>query len=121
MRGVGRGLPHHRRVLADEFGTRFEVANCSICLHWLSAVEDGGLVFSAGYKGCHVVLKVRLCLLVGHPVSWDGVTPPAFPAPGQPLRAAGAAGGDAAQWGGGCLLRGEHDVPTASWLRGPQR
>ncbi|XP_065611853.1 zona pellucida sperm-binding protein 1 [Cyrtonyx montezumae] len=41
----------------DEFGTRFEVANCSICLHWLNTGEDGGLVFSAGYEGCHVLVK----------------------------------------------------------------
>lgn len=116
MRGLGRGQPHCPPVHADEFGTRFEVANCSICMHWLNTGEDGGLIFSAGYEGCHVLVKVRPCSLVGRPMGWNGVTFPAPPAIGWPLRAAGAAGGDAAQWGGGCLLRGEHDVPTASWL-----
>lgn len=44
---------------ADEFGTRFEVANCSICLHWLNTGADGAFVFSSGYEGCHVLVKVR--------------------------------------------------------------
>lgn len=43
----------------DEFGTRFEVANCSICLHWLNTGADGAFVFSSGYEGCHVLVKVR--------------------------------------------------------------
>ncbi|XP_015718619.1 zona pellucida sperm-binding protein 1 isoform X1 [Coturnix japonica] len=51
-----RGRTVRFKVL-DEFGTRFEVANCSICLHWLSTGEDGGLIFSAGYEGCHVLVK----------------------------------------------------------------
>ncbi|OXB71179.1 UNVERIFIED_CONTAM: hypothetical protein H355_011178 [Colinus virginianus] len=51
-----RGRSVRFKVL-DEFGTRFEVANCSICLHWLNTGEDGGLVFSAGYEGCHVLVK----------------------------------------------------------------
>ncbi|NXJ09482.1 ZP1 protein, partial [Odontophorus gujanensis] len=51
-----RGRTVRFKVL-DEFGTRFEVANCSICLHWLNTGEDGGLVFSAGYEGCHVLVK----------------------------------------------------------------
>ncbi|XP_031470026.1 zona pellucida sperm-binding protein 1 isoform X1 [Phasianus colchicus] len=54
-------FPTHGRTMRfkvlDEFGTRFEVANCSVCLHWLNTVEDGGFAFSAGYKGCHVLLK----------------------------------------------------------------
>ncbi|NWH81639.1 ZP1 protein, partial [Piaya cayana] len=41
----------------DEFGTRFDVANCSICLHWLNAGTDGAVIFSTGYEGCHVLLK----------------------------------------------------------------
>ncbi|NXP44472.1 ZP1 protein, partial [Heliornis fulica] len=41
----------------DEFGTRFDVANCSICLHWLNAEEDGAIIFSSGYEGCHVLVK----------------------------------------------------------------
>ncbi|KAM6115124.1 zona pellucida sperm-binding protein 1 [Pterocles gutturalis] len=53
--------PPHGRTLRftvlDEFGTRFEVANCSICLHWLNAGVDGAVVFSSGYEGCHVLLK----------------------------------------------------------------
>ncbi|OXB57428.1 hypothetical protein ASZ78_010143 [Callipepla squamata] len=51
-----RGRTVRFKVL-DEFGTRFEVANCSICLHWLNTGDDGGLVFSAGYEGCHVLVK----------------------------------------------------------------
>ncbi|XP_074951185.1 zona pellucida sperm-binding protein 1 [Phalacrocorax aristotelis] len=53
--------PTHGRTVrfkvVDEFGTRFDVANCSICLHWLSAGADGAVVFSAGYEGCHVLVK----------------------------------------------------------------
>lgn len=44
----------------DEFGSRFDVANCSICLHWLHSREDGSVIFSSGYKGCHVLFKVTL-------------------------------------------------------------
>ncbi|NXV23415.1 ZP1 protein, partial [Cepphus grylle] len=39
------------------FGTRFDVANCSICLHWLNAGADGAVIFSSGYEGCHVLVK----------------------------------------------------------------
>ncbi|NWR21970.1 ZP1 protein, partial [Emberiza fucata] len=52
--------PHGRTVrfkVLDEFGSRFDVANCSICLHWLNAREDGSVIFSSGYKGCHVLFK----------------------------------------------------------------
>ncbi|NXB23281.1 ZP1 protein, partial [Rhagologus leucostigma] len=52
--------PHGRSVrfkVLDEFGSRFDVANCSICLHWLSSREDGSVIFSSGYKGCHVLFK----------------------------------------------------------------
>ncbi|XP_014113332.1 PREDICTED: zona pellucida sperm-binding protein 1 [Pseudopodoces humilis] len=52
--------PHGRTVrfkVLDEFGSRFDVANCSICLHWLNSREDGSVVFSSGYKGCHVLFK----------------------------------------------------------------
>ncbi|NXB40998.1 ZP1 protein, partial [Eulacestoma nigropectus] len=52
--------PHGRTVrfkVLDEFGSRFDVANCSICLHWLNSREDGSVIFSSGYKGCHVLLK----------------------------------------------------------------
>ncbi|NWW88200.1 ZP1 protein, partial [Rhynochetos jubatus] len=46
-----------RFKVMDEFGARFDVANCSICLHWLHAGEDGAIVFSSGYDGCHVLVK----------------------------------------------------------------
>ncbi|NXB59452.1 ZP1 protein, partial [Struthidea cinerea] len=52
--------PHGRAVrfkVLDEFGSRFDVANCSICLHWLNSREDGSVIFSSGYKGCHVLFK----------------------------------------------------------------
>ncbi|NWV93868.1 ZP1 protein, partial [Machaerirhynchus nigripectus] len=51
-----RGRTVRFKVL-DEFGSRFDVANCSICLHWLSSREDGSVIFSSGYKGCHVLFK----------------------------------------------------------------
>ncbi|NXC36518.1 ZP1 protein, partial [Campylorhamphus procurvoides] len=64
-------FPSHGRSIRfkvlDEFGTRFDVANCSICLHRLSSGEDGSVAFFSGYKGCHVlpqendyVLRVQL-------------------------------------------------------------
>ncbi|NWR67258.1 ZP1 protein, partial [Bucorvus abyssinicus] len=46
-----------RFKVMDEFGTRFDVANCSICLHWLNAGADGAVIFSSGYDGCHVLVK----------------------------------------------------------------
>ncbi|NWS91826.1 ZP1 protein, partial [Toxostoma redivivum] len=52
--------PHGRTVrfkVLDEFGSRFDVANCSICLYWLNSREDGSIIFSSGYKGCHVLFK----------------------------------------------------------------
>ncbi|NXE56259.1 ZP1 protein, partial [Casuarius casuarius] len=51
-----RGRTVRFKVL-DEFGTLFEVANCSICLHWLNSGVDGGVIFSSGYEGCHVLVK----------------------------------------------------------------
>ncbi|NWU86467.1 ZP1 protein, partial [Onychorhynchus coronatus] len=55
-------FPSHGRSVRfkvlDEFGTRFDVANCSICLHRLTSGEDGSVIFSSGYKGCHVLLQV---------------------------------------------------------------
>ncbi|NXN95068.1 ZP1 protein, partial [Rhinopomastus cyanomelas] len=51
-----RGRTVRFKVL-DEFGSRFEVANCSICLHGLSGGADGAVVFSSGYDGCHVLIK----------------------------------------------------------------
>ncbi|XP_032849067.2 zona pellucida sperm-binding protein 1 [Tyto alba] len=51
-----RGRTVRFKVL-DEFGTRFDVANCSICLHWLNAGADGAVIFSSGYEGCHVLVK----------------------------------------------------------------
>ncbi|NXG37810.1 ZP1 protein, partial [Dromaius novaehollandiae] len=51
-----RGRTVRFKVL-DEFGTLFEVANCSICLHWLNSGVDGGMIFSSGYEGCHVLVK----------------------------------------------------------------
>ncbi|XP_027554509.1 LOW QUALITY PROTEIN: zona pellucida sperm-binding protein 1 [Neopelma chrysocephalum] len=54
-------FPSHGRSVRfkvlDEFGTRFDVANCSICLHRLNSREDGSVVFFSGYKGCHVLLQ----------------------------------------------------------------
>ncbi|KAK2520420.1 hypothetical protein Q9966_013352 [Columba livia] len=46
-----------RFKVLDEFGTRFDVANCSICLHWLNTGTDGTVIFSSGYEGCHVLVK----------------------------------------------------------------
>ncbi|XP_061204460.1 zona pellucida sperm-binding protein 1 [Neopsephotus bourkii] len=51
-----RGRSARIRVL-DELGSPFDVANCSICLHWLHSRADGAIVFSSGYEGCHVLLK----------------------------------------------------------------
>ncbi|KFP07368.1 Zona pellucida sperm-binding protein 1, partial [Calypte anna] len=67
-----------RFKVLDEFGSLFDVANCSICLHWLHLGRDGAIVFSSGYEGCHVlvkedryVLRVQLeeVLLSGVPVA----------------------------------------------------
>ncbi|KAG6921924.1 zona pellucida glycoprotein 1 [Chelydra serpentina] len=44
-----------RFKVVDEFGTPFEVTNCSICLHWITSGEKGEVIFSAGYNGCHVL------------------------------------------------------------------
>ncbi|NXD45189.1 ZP1 protein, partial [Copsychus sechellarum] len=58
--------PHGRSVrfkVLDEFGSLFDVANCSICLHWLSSREDGSIIFSSGYKGCHVLFKENRYIL----------------------------------------------------------
>ncbi|XP_074854660.1 zona pellucida sperm-binding protein 1 [Carettochelys insculpta] len=46
-----------RFKVVDEFGTPFEVSNCSICLHWITSGEQGAVIFSAGYNGCHVQKK----------------------------------------------------------------
>ncbi|XP_051822870.1 zona pellucida sperm-binding protein 1 [Antechinus flavipes] len=46
-----------RFKVVDEFGTAFEVTNCSICLHWISSKPQGPAIFSAGYHGCHVTKK----------------------------------------------------------------
>ncbi|NXR53193.1 ZP1 protein, partial [Hippolais icterina] len=58
--------PHGRTVrfkVLDEFGSRFDVANCSICLHWLNSREDGSIIFSSGYNGCHVLFKENRYIL----------------------------------------------------------
>ncbi|NXR89313.1 ZP1 protein, partial [Hypocryptadius cinnamomeus] len=58
--------PHGRTVrfkVLDEFGSHFDVANCSICLHWLNSREDGSVIFSSGYKGCHVLFKENRYIL----------------------------------------------------------
>nr|XP_044606191.1 zona pellucida sperm-binding protein 1 isoform X2 [Equus asinus] len=47
-----------RFKVVDEFGNTFEVNNCSICYHWVTAKPKGPVVFSADYKGCHVLEKV---------------------------------------------------------------
>ncbi|KAM7329916.1 hypothetical protein ACRRTK_011529 [Alexandromys fortis] len=46
-----------RFKVLDEFGNRFEVNNCSICYHWVISEPHEPAVFSAGYKGCHVLEK----------------------------------------------------------------
>ncbi|CAM5160063.1 unnamed protein product [Natator depressus] len=46
-----------RFKVVDEFGTAFEVTNCSICLHWVTSNQEGAVTFSAGYNGCHVLKK----------------------------------------------------------------
>ncbi|XP_075831098.1 zona pellucida sperm-binding protein 1 isoform X1 [Microtus pennsylvanicus] len=46
-----------RFKVLDEFGNRFEVDNCSICYHWVISEPQEPAVFSAGYKGCHVLEK----------------------------------------------------------------
>ncbi|XP_054132489.1 zona pellucida sperm-binding protein 1 [Melozone crissalis] len=60
-------FPSHGRTVRfkvlDEFGSRFDVANCSICLHWLNSREDGSVIFSSGYKGCHVLFKENRYIL----------------------------------------------------------
>ncbi|XP_027751371.1 zona pellucida sperm-binding protein 1 [Empidonax traillii] len=60
-------FPSHGRSVRfkvlDEFGTHFDVANCSICLHRLNSGEDGSVIFSSGYKGCHVLLQENRYIL----------------------------------------------------------
>ncbi|KAM9147805.1 zona pellucida sperm-binding protein 1-like [Pangshura tecta] len=46
-----------RFKVVDEFGTAFEITNCSICLHWVTSNQEGAVIFSAGYNGCHVLKK----------------------------------------------------------------
>lgn len=57
---------------ADEFGNQFEVNNCSSCYHWVTAKPEGQAVFSADYKGCHVLAKVGLPPLWGEPLGRAG-------------------------------------------------
>nr|KAF6439567.1 zona pellucida glycoprotein 1 [Molossus molossus] len=52
----GEGQTIRFKVM-DEFGNQFDVNNCSICYHWVSATPQGPTVFSADYKGCHVLEK----------------------------------------------------------------
>ncbi|NWQ96088.1 ZP1 protein, partial [Burhinus bistriatus] len=71
-----------RFKVMDEFGTRFDVANCSICLHWLNTGADGAIIFSSGYEGCHVLVKVRFPSHPWSPPSASGLgvtLPPALP------------------------------------------
>ncbi|PNJ22172.1 ZP1 isoform 5, partial [Pongo abelii] len=37
---------------------RFDVNNCSICYHWVTSRLQEPAVFSADYRGCHVLEKV---------------------------------------------------------------
>uniref|UniRef100_A0ABI8AM22 Zona pellucida glycoprotein 1 n=1 Tax=Felis catus TaxID=9685 RepID=A0ABI8AM22_FELCA len=46
-----------RFKVVDEFGNQFEVHNCSVCYHWVTARPLGPSVFSADYRGCHVLEK----------------------------------------------------------------
>ncbi|XP_049636815.1 zona pellucida sperm-binding protein 1 [Suncus etruscus] len=50
------GQTVHFQVV-DEFGNRFEVNNCSICYHWVTSKPQAPTVFSADYRGCHVLKK----------------------------------------------------------------
>uniref|UniRef100_A0A8D0EM30 Zona pellucida glycoprotein 1 n=1 Tax=Strix occidentalis caurina TaxID=311401 RepID=A0A8D0EM30_STROC len=73
-----------RFKVMDEFGTRFDVANCSICLHWLNTGADGAVIFSSGYEGCHVLVKddhyvLRVQL---EEMLLSGVLAPSDPLPG---------------------------------------
>ncbi|XP_003419548.2 zona pellucida sperm-binding protein 1 [Loxodonta africana] len=52
--GPGRVV---RFKVVDEFGNQFDVNNCSICYHWITSKPQGPVVFSADYKGCHVLEK----------------------------------------------------------------
>ncbi|NWR38940.1 ZP1 protein, partial [Tachuris rubrigastra] len=76
-------FPSHGRSVRfkvlDEFGTRFDVANCSICLHRLHSGEDGSIIFSSGYKGCHVLLQVTFPPLPLPLPGWMEVTIPHIP------------------------------------------
>ncbi|XP_043437201.1 zona pellucida sperm-binding protein 1 isoform X2 [Prionailurus bengalensis] len=46
-----------RFKVVDEFGNQFEVHNCSVCYHWVTVRPLGPAVFSADYRGCHVLEK----------------------------------------------------------------
>ncbi|XP_025213558.1 zona pellucida sperm-binding protein 1 [Theropithecus gelada] len=46
-----------RFKVVDEFGNRFDVNNCSICYHWVTSRPQEPAVFSADYRGCHVLEK----------------------------------------------------------------
>ncbi|XP_007943214.1 zona pellucida sperm-binding protein 1 [Orycteropus afer afer] len=54
-------LPRQDRAVrfkvVDEFGNQFDVNNCSICYHWITSKPQGAVVFSADYKGCHMLEK----------------------------------------------------------------
>ncbi|KAM6158168.1 zona pellucida sperm-binding protein 1 [Rhynchocyon petersi] len=46
-----------RFKVVDEFGNEFDVNNCSICSHWITFKPQGAVIFSADYKGCHMLEK----------------------------------------------------------------
>ncbi|KAM9658839.1 zona pellucida sperm-binding protein 1 [Trichechus inunguis] len=52
--GPGRTV---RFKVVDEFGNQLDVNNCSICYHWITSKPQGAVVFSADYRGCHVLEK----------------------------------------------------------------
>uniref|UniRef100_A0A2K6S9P3 Zona pellucida glycoprotein 1 n=1 Tax=Saimiri boliviensis boliviensis TaxID=39432 RepID=A0A2K6S9P3_SAIBB len=43
--------------VVDEFGNRFDVNNCPICYHWVTSRPQEAAVFSADYRGCHMLEK----------------------------------------------------------------
>ncbi|XP_046300473.1 LOW QUALITY PROTEIN: zona pellucida sperm-binding protein 1 [Marmota monax] len=57
LRVVPRPGQTIRFKVLDEFGNRFEVNNCSVCYHWVTSTPQELAVFSADYRGCHVLEK----------------------------------------------------------------
>ncbi|VTJ57389.1 Hypothetical predicted protein [Marmota monax] len=88
LRVVPRPGQTIRFKVLDEFGNRFEVNNCSVCYHWVTSTPQELAVFSADYRGCHVLEKDPAsdpapCPTVGSgladpsPTAWSGCSCPA--------------------------------------------